>query len=257
MGNYRPTKEDSLWKNIYATYTKGFTLSLSGCESQFGSFFEPNVTHQYPYEHDFEKKQNVREIPKGYRGQLDNRIEDCIGCKKCELICPVACITITGTKLPKGEDLWKSMNVVHLKDGQEIIGIIEGDEKNIKPDDTVTITNITSRHGDQEAIDRVEPSGDDTRTQTFSGDEISRVVTRNPVVFYLDQFDIDMSLCMYCGLCTEVCPTECLTMKDSLEGIEYSKFDRTNLIFNLTSRRCTEKTRQKPQKQLIKTDLQG
>ena len=40
-----------------------------------------------------------------------------------------------------------------------------------------------------------------------------------------------MSLCMYCGLCTEVCPTECLVMKDSLEGVEYSKFDRSDLIF--------------------------
>ena len=66
----------------------------------------------------------------------------------------------------------------------------------------------------------------------FSSDDISRITTRNPVVFYLDKFDIDMSLCMYCGLCTEVCPTECLTMKDTLEGIEYSKFDRSDLIFS-------------------------
>jgi len=194
-------------------------------------FFEPNVTHQYPYEHDFEKKQNVREIPKGYRGQLYNRIEDCIGCKKCEMICPVDCITIKGDKLPKGEQLWDSMNVVHLKDGTEIIGILEGDDKKINLEDSLTLTNTTSRLGPQEVIDRLEPSGDESRTQTISGDEVSRVVTRNPVVFYLEQFDIDMSLCMYCGLCTEVCPTECLVMKDSLEGIEYSKFDRTDLIF--------------------------
>ena len=77
----------------------------------------------------------------------------------------------------------------------------------------------------------LEQSGDESRVQPISGGEVSRVVTRNPVVFYLDQFDIDMSLCMYCGLCTEVCPTECLTMKDTLEGIEYSSFDRNDLIF--------------------------
>ncbi len=218
---------DKYIRNIY----KGVYSVLVGMRVTIRQFFEPNVTHQYPYEHDFEKKQNVREIPKGYRGQLYNRIEDCIGCKKCELICPVDCITITGTKLPKGEHLWDSMNVVHLKDGREIIGLIEGDDKKLNLEEEMTITNITSRQGPQEVIDRLEESDEESRIQAISGEEISRVVTRNPVVFYLDQFDIDMSICMYCGLCTEVCPTECLTMKDTLEGIEYSSFDRTDLIF--------------------------
>ena len=218
---------DKYIRNIY----RGVYTVLVGMRVTIKQFFEPNVTHQYPYQHDYEKKRNVREIPKGYRGQLYNRIEDCIGCKKCEMICPVDCITITGTKLPKGEQLWDSMNVVHLKDGREVIGIIEGDDKKAKSADSINVTNITSRLGTQEVIDRLEPSGNESRSATFSSDEISRVVTRNPVVFYLDQFDIDMSLCMYCGLCTEVCPTECLVMKDTLEGVEYSKFDRSDLIF--------------------------
>ena len=228
---------DKYIRNIY----RGVYTVLVGMRVTIKQFFEPNVTHQYPYEHDFEKKRNVREIPKGYRGQLYNRIEDCIGCKKCELICPVDCITITGTKLPKGEQLWDSMNVVHLKDGREVIGIIEGDDKKIKSEDSITLTNITSRQGPQEVIDRLEPSGDEGRIETLSSDEVSRVVTRNPVVFYLDQFDIDMSLCMYCGLCTEVCPTECLTMKDTLAGIEYSKFDRADLIFEFDKQEMYDK----------------
>ena len=228
---------DKYIRNIY----KGVYTVLVGMRITIRQFFEPNVTHQYPYQHDFEKKQNVREIPKGYRGQLYNRIEDCIGCKKCELICPVDCITITGDKLPKGEQLWDSMNVVHLKDGREIIGIIEGDDKKIMSEDAMTITNITTRLGPQEVIDRLEPSEDDGRTQTINVDEVSRVVTRNPVVFYLDQFDIDMSICMYCGLCIEVCPTQCLVMKDSLDGIEYSSFDRTDLIFNFDKQEMYEK----------------
>ena len=213
-------------RNIY----RGVWTVLVGMRVTIRQFFEPEVTHQYPYEHDYEKKRNVREIPKGYRGQLYNRIEDCIGCKKCEMICPVDCITITATKLPKGEQLWDSMNVVHFKDGREVIGIIEGSEK-VKPGEAFTVTNITSRQGPQVVADRFEASNDAARVQTFSTDEVARIVTRNRVVFYLDRFDIDMSLCMYCGLCTEVCPTECLTMMDSLEGIEYSKFDRTELIF--------------------------
>ncbi len=228
---------DKYIRNIY----KGVYTVLVGMRITIRQFFEPNVTHQYPYEHDFEKKQNVREIPKGYRGQLYNRIEDCIGCKKCELICPVDCITITGDKLPKGEQLWDSMNVVHLKDGREVIGIIEGDDKKIMSEDAMTITNITTRLGPQEVIDRLEASKDENRTETFSTEEVSRVVTRNPVVFYLDQFDIDMSICMYCGLCTEVCPTQCLVMKDSLDGIEYSSFDRTDLIFNFDKQEMYKK----------------
>jgi formate hydrogenlyase subunit 6/NADH:ubiquinone oxidoreductase subunit I len=228
---------DKYIRNIY----RGVYTVLVGMRVTIRQFFEPNVTHQYPYEHDFEKKRNVREIPKGYRGQLYNRMEDCIGCKKCEMICPVDCITIVGTKLPKGEQLWDSMNVVHLKDGREIIGIIEGNDKKIKSEDSITVTNLTSRQGPQEVIDRHEVSGLESRTQTFSGDEVSRVVTRNPVVFYLDKFDIDMSLCMYCGLCTEVCPTECLTMKDTLAGVAYSKFDRSDLIFHFDKQEMYDK----------------
>jgi formate hydrogenlyase subunit 6/NADH:ubiquinone oxidoreductase subunit I len=228
---------DKYIRNIY----RGVYTVLIGMRVTIRQFFKPNVTHQYPYEHDFEKKRNVREIPKGYRGQLYNRTEDCIGCKKCEMICPVDCITIDATKLPKGERLWDSMNVVHLKDGREIIGIIEGNDKKIKSEDSITLTNLTSRQGPQEVIDRHEVSGLESRTQTFSGDEVSRVVTRNPVVFYLDQFAIDMSLCMYCGLCTEVCPTECLTMKDTLAGVAYSKFDRSDLIFHFDKQEMYDK----------------
>ena len=228
---------DKYIRNIY----RGVYTVLIGMRITIRQFFEPNVTHQYPYEHDFEKKRNVREIPKGYRGQLYNRTEDCIGCKKCEMICPVDCIIIDATKLPKGERLWDSMNVVHLKDGREIIGIIEGNDKKIKSEDSITVTNLTSRQGPQEVIDRHEVSGLESRTQTFSGDEVSRVVTRNPVVFYLDQFAIDMSLCMYCGLCTEVCPTECLTMKDTLAGVAYSKFDRSDLIFHFDKQEMYDK----------------
>ena len=196
--------------NIYL----GIYTVLVGMRITFRQLLQPPVTHQYPYEHSFERKRNVREIPKGYRGKLDNRIEDCIGCKKCELICPVDCITITTEKLPKGERLWDSMNVVHLKGRTEIVGNIEGDEK-VSPDTTVTIKTR------------------DNKTITLSSNEIDRVVERKPVIFYLEQFDIDMSLCMYCGLCTEVCPTECLTMIDNLkDGIEYSTFDRTALIYH-------------------------
>ena len=199
-------------RQYFANIYIGVYTVFVGMAITFKQMLKPSVTHQYPYEHSFERKKNVRDIPQGYRGQLYNRIEDCIGCKKCEMICPVDCIDITTEKLPKGERLWDSMNVVHLKDRTEIVGMIEGDEK-IESNTTVSIQ--TRERGSVEV-----PS-----------ERIASVVERKPVIFYLDKFDIDMSLCMYCGLCTEVCPTECLIMIDTLEGIEYSTFDRTNLIF--------------------------
>ena len=194
--------------NIY----KALYTVLIGMRITFKQMFRHAVTHQYPYQRPFEKKRNVRDIPKGYRGQLFNRIEDCIGCKKCEMICPVDCIAITTQKLPKGERLWDSMNVVHLKDRTEVVGFVEGDEK-VAPDTTVTIKTR------------------DEQTLTIPSGDIDRIVERKPVIFYLDKFDIDMSLCMYCGLCTEVCPTECLIMFDDMKGIEYSTFDRMELVF--------------------------
>ena len=39
----------------------------------------------------------------------------------------------------------------------------------------------------------------------------------------LVRFDIDVSLCCYCGLCSSVCPTECLY---HTKDYEYSTFDR-------------------------------
>ncbi|MBD3162091.1 MAG: 4Fe-4S dicluster domain-containing protein [Candidatus Eisenbacteria bacterium] len=42
---------------------------------------------------------------------------------------------------------------------------------------------------------------------------------------WIPRFDIDMSLCMVCGLCTEPCPTECLTMTKEYELAVHDKHD--------------------------------
>jgi NADH-quinone oxidoreductase subunit I len=42
---------------------------------------------------------------------------------------------------------------------------------------------------------------------------------------WIPQFDIDMALCMVCGLCTEVCPTDCLTMTKEYELAVTNKRD--------------------------------
>ncbi|MDX2128394.1 MAG: NADH-quinone oxidoreductase subunit I [Chloroherpetonaceae bacterium] len=46
---------------------------------------------------------------------------------------------------------------------------------------------------------------------------------------WLPVFDIDMAKCMYCGLCTYPCPTECLTMTPVHD---FSEYDRSNFIYH-------------------------
>ena len=117
--------------NIYV----GIYTVLVGMVITFRQMFKPHVTHQYPYQYEFERKDNYREIPTGYRGQLHNRVEDCIVCNKCAQICPVDCIYIDSRKPSggRGAKLWESMNVVHLKDRKQVIGIVEGNTKKIIP----------------------------------------------------------------------------------------------------------------------------
>lgn len=45
----------------------------------------------------------------------------------------------------------------------------------------------------------------------------------------LRRFDIDVSLCCYCGLCSSVCPTECLY---HTKEYEYSVFDRDKHVMD-------------------------
>ena len=42
-------------------------------------------------------------------------------------------------------------------------------------------------------------------------------------------FDIDMTLCCYCGLCTFACPTQCLVMTGEYE---YSVYDKDDHIYH-------------------------
>lgn len=58
---------------------------------------------------------------------------------------------------------------------------------------------------------------------------------------WLEQFDIDMAKCMYCGYCTYPCPTECLTMTPVHD---FSEFDRSNFIYHfgaMTKAKAAEK----------------
>jgi NADH-quinone oxidoreductase subunit I len=61
--------------------------------------------------------------------------------------------------------------------------------------------------------------------------------------FWIPVFDIDVAKCMTCGICTTVCPTECLA---HTPVADFSEFDRNNFIYhfgNLTRLEAEAKRR--------------
>lgn len=78
------------------------------------------------------------------------------------------------------------------------------------------------------------------------------------------RFDIDMTECMFCNLCTYPCPEDCIFMtggpnseKQPLD-YEYSQYDKKNLIFEFAT--LTKKEIEKyttpppPQQEILKND---
>jgi NADH-quinone oxidoreductase subunit I len=58
----------------------------------------------------------------------------------------------------------------------------------------------------------------DSHKETVAPKEGGRARTRN----ILDRFAIDFALCMYCGICVEVCPFDALHWSPEFEYAEYS-----------------------------------
>ncbi|MDZ4677573.1 MAG: 4Fe-4S binding protein [Oligoflexia bacterium] len=56
---------------------------------------EPSATVEFPYA--------IRHAPQGARVSLRNNFSECIGCLKCEAVCPVQCIDITSENFPTQE----------------------------------------------------------------------------------------------------------------------------------------------------------
>lgn len=69
-----------------------------------------------------------------------------------------------------------------------------------------------------------------------------------PIKLRVTQFDIDMSLCCYCGLCAHPCPTSCLTMTDEYE---YSVYDKKELVYHFAK----EKPRKPKEKVKLAKDM--
>lgn len=60
-------------------------------------------------------------------------------------------------------------------------------------------------------------------------DELGKTKNGTQKRLLVEQFDIDMSECMYCSLCVDPCPEECLYMT---REYEFSVYDRDELIYD-------------------------
>ena len=58
---------------------------------------------------------------------------------------------------------------------------------------------------------------------------------------YAAQFDIDMAKCMYCGLCTIVCPTECIVMTNQYDKTVFELKDLNYEFADMTPEEAAEK----------------
>lgn len=77
-------------------------IVLDGMKITLVTLLRKPITMQYP-----EQRWNRAE---GMRDLLYNDIDNCIGCDKCAMVCPVDCIMIDKVKLAAGETLPKAVN---------------------------------------------------------------------------------------------------------------------------------------------------
>jgi NADH-quinone oxidoreductase subunit I len=63
-------------------------------------------------------------------------------------------------------------------------------------------------------------------------EEVSEPGARRPrKVSVLDAFSIDYGLCMYCGICVDLCPFDALEWRDTMD---YATHQRTGLVQGIT-----------------------
>jgi NADH-quinone oxidoreductase subunit I len=80
----------------------GLLSAAKGMKITFAHLGEKSNTVQWPHEPATTKPRT--------RSELFNNIEDCIGCNRCAVICPVDCIMISTIKTTKAVDLGKTSN---------------------------------------------------------------------------------------------------------------------------------------------------
>ncbi len=79
---------------------------------------------------------------------------------------------------------------------------------------------------------RTEKRGKD-EPEVFTSEESGR----KPKKLRVLQYDIDLSLCCYCGFCTEQCPTSCLRM---IPDYEFSVYEKDELVYRFAVERSAK-----------------
>ncbi len=111
---------------------------------------------------------------------------------------------------------------------------------------------------------RASPPNRLRRTAASIRDDIGLTFGGTAKRLLVPRFDIDMTECMFCNLCTYPCPEDCIFMtggpnseKQPLD-YEYSQYDKKNLIFEFAT--LTKKDIKKfttpppPQQEILQND---
>ena len=63
-------------------------------------------------------------------------------------------------------------------------------------------------------------------------EELGKTSNGTPKRLFVEQFDIDMSECMYCSLCVDPCPEDCIYMT---REYEFSVYEREELVYDFVT----------------------
>ena len=98
MSAQLPIQRTPSGRSALAILWDGFRTALVGLKVTLGTLIKPKVTELYPMDKPTMTKAYRSAIALVHFDDIDTH--DCIACSACELICPSACIKLTGEKMP-------------------------------------------------------------------------------------------------------------------------------------------------------------
>jgi NADH-quinone oxidoreductase subunit I len=93
-------------RDALASLSNALRASLPYLRGGNAADLRKEVTEQYP---DPISSRTENDLPARVRGLLFNDIERCTGCRDCEKVCPVKCITVETVQVPDSQKAWVSV----------------------------------------------------------------------------------------------------------------------------------------------------